>query len=136
MGAALDQVGLPAKSVGAYKAAAERNETLAMSNLGYKLMHVGFIDEALTEYKRAIALENPHKNVGQLFTALQSVPEQEDEQQKLLIEDAKKRVVFLQRLGGAVGRPGLAKLDGSWQGPNCVLTGSFDGHTIRLGGGA
>jgi Flp pilus assembly protein TadD len=134
MGATLDQVALPAKAVDAYEQAAERNETLAMSNLGYKLMQAGFIEDALAQYKKAIALENPHKNVGQLFAALQSVPEKEDEKQKALIDEVKKRTVFLQKLGGAVGAPEIAALGESWQGPGCVLTCSLDRGTIRLEG--
>lgn len=134
IGATLDQLGLPAKSVEAYKLAADRGETLAMSNLGYKLMRAGFIDLALLEHKRAIALENPHKNVGQMFSALQSVPEQEEKRQTHLIEGAKKRVVFLQKLGAATVLTEMASVGGSWQGPECVLTGSLTDGTINFEG--
>jgi tetratricopeptide (TPR) repeat protein len=134
IGATLDQLGMPAKSVDAYKQAAERNETLAMSNLGYKLMNAGFIEDALAEYKKAIALEKPHKNVGQLFSSLQSVSEKENGEQRTLIDEAKKRTVFLQRLGAAVGAVETADLGESWQGPDCVLTCSFDGNTVKLEG--
>jgi len=62
------------------------------------------------------------------------LPEQEDERLKTLTDEAKKRVVFLQRLGAAVGRPEAALSDERWQGPDCILTSSLDSGIIRLEG--
>ncbi|WP_298872746.1 tetratricopeptide repeat protein [uncultured Bradyrhizobium sp.] len=134
LGAISNELSLPAKAVDAYKQAAEMNETLAMSNLGYKLMQAGFVEEALEQYKRAIAVEDPHKNVGQLFSALQSVFEEENEQQQGFLDEAKKRVVFLQKLGGAVGRPENFLAGDNWHGPECILASSRDENIVKFEG--
>jgi hypothetical protein len=78
-------------------------ETLAMSNLANKLLHVDFVEKAQANEDKALAASGtPHKNVGYVLTALQDVPEEEEKKQSKLAENARPRVAFLQQLGLAI----------------------------------
>ncbi|QUS40854.1 tetratricopeptide repeat protein [Tardiphaga alba] len=134
LGAALDQAKMPVRAVQAYTVASGMGDTLAMSNLGYKLMNAGFVTEAKAECEKATDFKEPHKNVGQLMTALQATPEQESEIAKELFEAAKRRVVFLQQIGAAAASEEPAELAATWQGPDCSLQLSRTGQSLRIAG--
>ena len=46
LGVAFDALNMPGKAVDAYRKSEDMSETLAMSNLGYKLLSAGFVTEA------------------------------------------------------------------------------------------
>ncbi len=62
---------LPVKSVELYKKAAEAGNTLAMSNLAYRMIDSGFISEAEEILKKAIGAEEPDESV---FEAMSKIP--------------------------------------------------------------
>jgi hypothetical protein len=121
LGAALDQLILPAKAVDAYNRSMEMGETLAMSNLGNKLMNVGFVKEAQEECDKALATKQPHRNIGQLLTTLQALPEEEEKKQTELLETSKPKISYLQQLGRAAALEVPTDFGESWQGPDCVF---------------
>jgi hypothetical protein len=110
------------------------DDTLAISNLGYKLMKAGFVKAARLEVDRALKSDLPHKNVGQLLTALQEVPEQEREKQQELVEAAKRRIVFLQQLGAAVASETPSTLPTNWHGPDCAMSLTKNGTKVEIAG--
>jgi tetratricopeptide (TPR) repeat protein len=86
IGAAADQLGLPTKAVAAFGRASEMDETLAMANLGFKLMNIGFQELAREQCAKALKHLKPHPNVGNLVTALASIEEDEKTHQKGVLD--------------------------------------------------
>lgn len=121
LGVAFQEFGMPGKSIDCYRQAATLGESLAMSNLGYKFMESGFFDEADQEFKRALAVEGFHKNVGQGVSALKSAPEREDEKEGEMLLAAAGKAAFYRALGKAVVSKEIA-LSGTWAGPTGDLT--------------
>jgi len=99
LGVVFDRFSMPGKSVAAYRMAEEMGETLAMSNLGYKLMNAGFLDEARAEFDKAIAIKDFNKNVGTGLAALKEVPDEEDKKQGEALERSKAKAEFYKFLG-------------------------------------
>lgn len=134
IGAAADQLGLPAKAVAAYNRASEMDETIAMANLGFKLMNIGFLEMAREKCSQALKHSKPHPNVGNLVTSLASVEDNETSHQDSVLDGVEAQVAHLQRLGQAatLGTPEAIAED--WQGPDCVLKFSRKGDRITLRG--
>ena len=91
-----------------------------MSNLGYKLMEVGFFDEAKVEFERALNIGDFHKNVGQGLATLKSAPEREEEKETEILNAAAEKAAFYRALGRAVASRSVF-LKGMWKAPNCEL---------------
>jgi len=121
LGVAFQHFSMPAKSVEAYRRSSSEGETLAMSNLSYKLMEVGFVEEAKSELKKALSQENYHRNVGQAMTNLQDIAEKEDKKLEATLSDLKPKVEFFKRVGLAVASADVALESGIWTGPDCPL---------------
>lgn len=134
IGAALDQANMPGQAVHAYRKASAMGDTLAMSNLGYKLMNAGFVKEANAECERAMAIQSPHKSVGQLLAALHALPEREADLNKEMVTTAKQKVAFLQQIGAAAASEELLELPSTWQGPDCALQLTKKGRSLNLSG--
>jgi tetratricopeptide (TPR) repeat protein len=129
IGATADQLGLPAKSVAAYNRAAKMGETLAMSNLGFKLMNIGFLELAREQCSNASKNPNPHANVGRLITSLASVEDNEQSHQDDVLNG-----VDLRRLGRAATLETPEKIAEDWQGSDCVLKFTRRDDRITLEG--
>lgn len=129
LGVALEQIGLPAKSVGAYRKSQEMNETLAMSNLANKLIAAGFLTEAQAICDEALRLKDIHKNVGSTLERLKDVPEEEAKKEKEMLNKARPVSEFYRDFGSGVVRQTPKSWATQWQGPDCildvVLSGSF-----------
>ncbi len=78
LGVAYDKFKIRARAVAAYSEAEKMGETLAMSNLGTKLVDIGMIDEAMSKCEKSLKLENYHKNVTDLISRIKSIPEEEE----------------------------------------------------------
>jgi tetratricopeptide (TPR) repeat protein len=120
LGVSYQEFGMPVKSVEAYRKAADSGETLAMSNLAYKFMEVGFQEEAKRELDRALAVENFHKNVGQAVAALKAAPEVEEKKRSEFLIEAADKAKFYRTIGRALSQKRV-EIDGTWEGPVCVL---------------
>lgn len=134
IGAATDQLGLPAKSVAAYKRAAAMGETLAMSNLGNKLMNAGFLKLAREQCDAALAKPKPHANVGHLFTSLAMVEENEQSRQTELLATIESQVSHLRQLGRAATLQTPDDIAENWQGPDCAFSLVRKGDRLTLKG--
>ena len=121
----------------------ELGNTLAMANLGYKLLEVGFYKDA--EKYTNIALENkePHKNIHSLISKINESKEDESKKLKSITEKAKlfqKRVRQYTEAYYAVYEDGNALFDGIWytvDGVEVVVTlngNQFSAKYIVAGG--
>lgn len=79
LGVRAQKEGLKIKAIENYKKASDYNNTLAMANQGYALLGAGFSDEAENIANKALELDNPHKNVHSLISA---IDEKKKEQNK------------------------------------------------------
>ena len=61
---------LPIKAVTAFRKSEEMDQTLAMANLGFKMLSAGLSDEARAICDKALAIPDYHKNVGLLLVRL------------------------------------------------------------------
>ncbi|MDB5194189.1 MAG: hypothetical protein JWN50_203, partial [Parcubacteria group bacterium] len=117
LGVQYDTLDMPFKSVANYEAAAEQGETLALSNLAYRLMRVGFEKAAEERLKEAQKIEDPHANVAQAVSDLSRRKERESEREDEVIKIALAVRKFLTGFGEAKYRPGatLSSLSGDWK---------------------
>lgn len=134
LGAALDQIGLHAKSVDAYRKSQEMNETLAMSNLANKLIGTGFLTEAQALCDEALKLKDIHKNVGGTLERLKEVLEEEAKKEKETLNKAKPVSEFYRDFGSGVARQPPKSLATRWQGPNCILDVVLSGLSFSATG--
>lgn len=134
LGVAFDQIGLPAKSVNAYRKSEEMGETLAMSNLANKLIGTGFLTEAQKICDEALKLKDIHKNVGSTLGRLKEVPEEEEKKEAEALEKARPISEFYKEFGRAVTRPMPNSLATRWQGPDCILDVTLAGAAFSATG--
>jgi tetratricopeptide (TPR) repeat protein len=134
IGATADQLGLPAKAIAAFNRAAEMDETLAMSNLGFKLLNIGFLELAQEQCNKAIKKAKPHPNVGTLVTSLASVEENEKVHLEGILDGVETQVSYLQQLGKAATLATPETIAENWQGPDCELKLVLRGDGITLKG--
>lgn len=121
LGVAFDHFGLVYKSVKAYRKAEELGETLAMSNLAQKLIKAGFLVEAHEICKRAVKIEDYDKNVGYTVSRIKEIPEEEDKQEKEVVEKAAPLSEFYRNYGHSAVQEDIGDDIGCWRGPDCKL---------------
>ena len=130
LGAAFQGATLPAKAIDAYRRAASEGETLAMSNIAYKLMNAGFLEDAEAELQKALSLDGYHRNVPEALAQLRDIPEKENSS----LEDAqtkiRPKVDFVRRVGRALARVTPKGLPTIWDGPVCKLGLSLENGTL------
>lgn len=87
---------MPIMSIESYKKAQEQNNTLASSNLAYKLLDVGFVDEAKAILDEAMNQNKPHENVATALAEIIRRREQEVKKEKEMISIAteKQRLIL------------------------------------------
>lgn len=123
LGVQYNHFSLYSKSIGCYKKAAdEYNETLAMSNIANKFLYSGFIKEAEEMCKKAMTIEDYHKNIVIAITKLRELPEQEDEKEKEILTKTRKLKEFFVSYGKAMLNNAPSSLDSNWTSPNCPVS--------------
>jgi tetratricopeptide (TPR) repeat protein len=134
LGVSYGEFGLPVRAVSAWRTSANQNDSLAMSNLGFKLLGAGFLEEARKECDKALAIERYHTNVPEL---LKRVTDTSDDEAKKLDEALvriKPKAVFYRNLGEAVLRPNATDIAKEWNSPDGVLQAKIEGDAIRIFG--
>jgi tetratricopeptide (TPR) repeat protein len=134
IGAGADDLGLPAKSVVAYKRAAAMGNTLAMSNLGNKLMKSGFLELAREHCKTALEDATPHQNVGNLIASLASAEADEKLRQEEILDAVGSQLKYLRRLGQAATLETPKEIASEWRGPECLFKLTRNGNRISIRG--
>lgn len=133
LGVAFQEFGMPGKAVSAYRKAAAGEETLAMSNLGYKLMESGFFAEASAEFTRALPIEDFHKNIGQGLSNLRAAPDREEEAERDTTATAAEKAAFYRLIGRAIYSDDV-KPYGLWSGPKWDLMVETEGDRFSATG--
>src|SRR3546814_18822125 len=69
LGVAYENQKLPIKAIYSYKESKKLGNTLAMSNLAYRFLHAGFLDEAKSVCEEAAKVPDHHQNVDKIGRA-------------------------------------------------------------------
>lgn len=134
LGVAFEAFGMPIRAISAYRNAEDKNETLAMCNLGFKLLGSGFISEAQVEADKAFAVKPHHENVPELLKRLRDAPEEEKKKLTDALDRVKEKVMFYQKLGDCVLKSTPAEIARNWTSPDGPLEAQVDGTTARFSG--
>lgn len=134
LGVSFERLGLPIKSVAAYKKSEELGETLAMSNLAIKLRNAGFAQEAHKTLDAALKVKDHHKNVEVTLASIKDEQDAEDKKETATYEKAKLISEFYRQYGRSLVRAVAVNIVGKWQSPNCPLVFTVDGATVNATG--
>jgi len=105
-----------------------------MSNLGFKLLRAGFVDEASELAKKALSFEAYHSNITDLLKRLKEVPEEEGKKQTEALEKAKPKAAFYRQLADAALAETPTGMGNKWQASEAMLDASLDGRNVRIWG--
>jgi tetratricopeptide (TPR) repeat protein len=109
---------LEISSIQAYKKASELGNTLAMSNIAYKYIQVGFEEEARKTLKRANEQQQVHENVAHAQSRLASDRKQEEEAKQAIMARAKVAQKFFREFAEAYfAKASIPAIKGSWHIP-------------------
>ncbi|MEQ5787492.1 hypothetical protein J3454_06260 [Erythrobacter sp. NFXS35] len=117
IGVAYQHFSAPARAIKAFEKAASDGNTLAMSNLAYRYMNVGFLREAKDRLDCALKGEDVHKSVNEALAALSEVDDNEAEVVENVLEGASMKIEAFKKLGRAICRPDVKTLEKKWNGP-------------------
>jgi tetratricopeptide (TPR) repeat protein len=134
LGVSFADLSMHAKSVRAFRRAENLNDTLAMSNLGFRLARAGFVDEAGALAKKALGLESYHSNITDLLKRLKEIPEEEAKKETEALEKVKPKALFYRHLGDAVLAETPLEIGTKWQASETILNASIDGTEVRIWG--
>lgn len=134
IGVAFERLKMPVRAVRAYKLAAQKNETLAMSNLASKYMSEGFFEEAQLQLNEALKIADRHENVASTMVRMTEMNTQEEKTETELKSKVRPLLDFNRALGHAAALPQLGIRQGKWKGPDCELTIASVGNRFRAVG--
>jgi hypothetical protein len=134
LGVAYGNFQMPIKSMAAFRASANQNQTLAMCNLAFKLLRSGFLAEAQIEADRALSIKPHHKSVPELLKRLSEAPDEEENKLKETLERTKVKAAFYRRVGEGVLKTTTHAIASTWNSPQGALEGKMDGALVRICG--
>jgi hypothetical protein len=134
LGAILDEKSFPAKAVDAYESAKSMGETLAMSNLSYKLMEQGFLSNAQKECNDALRFPNFHKNIGAAISRISDIKIEEDVKLKEIIDKIKPISEFRRLMGKVSVASQPTEIAKYWHSPDSLLEVKIDGDLFTATG--
>jgi tetratricopeptide (TPR) repeat protein len=134
LGVSYGEFGSPVRAIDAFEKAADENETLAMSNLGSKLLSAGFLKEAKTLCDKALALGEYHENVPDLAKRIITAPEEESKKLDETIEKVTVKASFYRKLGAAALMPAPTDIGPKWQSPEGILDAEITDNSLTLTG--
>ncbi|GGA29975.1 hypothetical protein [Neptunicoccus cionae] len=121
---------LRGKSIDAFRKAARRVETLAMSNLAYEHMSSGFLSEADEILKEAQKHPSYHDNVASALVRLREIPEEEDKTHKDKLKGVSSKSVFLSHVGEHLWQRARHDVPKTIIDPNCELDVRLEGENF------
>lgn len=127
LGTVQSHLGLHAGAVTSYKRAMEDGESLGGSNLAYKYLEAGFLDDARTVCDAAQKMPNPHKNILGALARIHDIPEEEDKKEEELRKKARIASEFYGAFGRATALPLPMLFATAWKGHEFTLSVHFDG---------
>jgi hypothetical protein len=126
------EIGASVKSVKAFKKSVDGGETLAMCNLGSKLLNGGFFEEARELCENALARETYNKNVPILLNRLQSVDEDEEKKLNKALERVKTKAAFYRELGKSAVAETPRVIAKSWAAREGTLAAELSNDELKL----
>lgn len=133
LGVALEKLEIAARSINAYQTAADAGNTLATANLAYRLMEIGFLDDAEKLLLRALAEKDHHPNVEKALARAKEIPEEAKNLEEEALKKAGEVSSFYRECGKALVAA-LPSITGRWKGPKCDLTMSVQGSVFTAYG--
>ncbi len=121
LGVSFASLGMPIKSVEAYREAERKGETLAMSNLANKFLDAGFLDEAQKILDAAMQIKDHHQNIDRAFGKVKDAIEAEKHKQTTILEKAKPLSEYYRLFGQSLAKPLPLAISGKWRAPQCEL---------------
>lgn len=134
LGVSFENLNMPAKSVGAYLRSEQDGETLAMANIGFKLLRAGFLEEAKGRAQAAIKVDDYNQNINDLLKRLREMPEEEEKKQADALSKVQKQADFYRLLGVASLKPRPERVAPHWDSPDGVLTAILVGDEVTFEG--
>jgi thioredoxin-like negative regulator of GroEL len=134
LGVSYDHFSMRAASVHAYRISEERGETLAMSNLGYKFIRQGFVEEAKAEFEKGFAIKGHHKNIEEGLSELTKLSDQENQKKREVLEKVLPKANFYRALSNAIASTQIVALPTHFNAPECALIVTLDGDRFSAVG--
>ena len=134
IGVAARNLGLKAVGVTAYQRSKAHGGTLATSNLAYILLEAGFVSDAETMCKEALALPDCDNRVAAALGSIDEYKTKDEDSQRTILVEADRERAFAVDLGRALASPPVSINATTWQSPECVLTVTVDGGRMRAEG--
>jgi len=134
LGVSYGEFQLPFKGVRAFRRSADAGGSLAMSNLGNKLLSAGFLEEAKAECDKALAIPNYDKNIPALLNRLREVPDDENKKLEELLQKIKTKADFFMATGALVVSLTPIKIAERWAAPEGNIEATYVGETLRIFG--
>jgi hypothetical protein len=122
------------RSVAAWRTSAKENDTLAKSNLGFKLLGAGFWDEAKKECDEALETKDYVKNVPELLKSLNDVNDEETKKLDDALEKVKAKAAFYRKLGEAALKPTPTEIVKEWNSSFGKIQAKVEGDMVRIEG--
>jgi tetratricopeptide (TPR) repeat protein len=132
LGVSYGEFGMPVEAVTAMQISANENEALAMSNLGFKLLSAGFVNEAKEFCDRALALRKYPTNVPDLARRIIEAPDEENKKLNEALEKVTTKASFYRKLGAAVLKTAPTVIGPQWKAPEGILHAAIDKNSLTL----
>lgn len=117
LGVAYAEFKIPTLAVKSFKRAKALKETLAMSNLAYRLIDAGFLEEAELECKAAAEFPDYNNNINIALAKIRDLPETEQKAEEEVLGRARIKKAFFQKFGAAVADISDDDITGAWLHP-------------------
>jgi tetratricopeptide (TPR) repeat protein len=134
LGVSYGEVSMPTRSVRAFRESAKADNTLAMANLGNKLLNGGFFEEANELCKTALAVPEYHKSVPSLLSRLQAVDDEEDQKLNQALEKVKTKAAFYRELGRNAVAETPRTIATKWTAREGTLTATLANDELKFSG--
>jgi len=134
LGVALANLRLSSLSVYAYREAEKIGETLAMSNLAFKFVNEGFLDEAMGLVNKATSMKEYSENIGSVIASIKTTKEKEEREQSQLIDSFKKIRQFYIDYSRTYLKDDLSSIPLNWQGSKCTFQVTINQGTFEANG--
>ena len=131
LGVVYQNFSAPARAIEAFEKSAEEGNTLAMSNLAYRYLNVGFLKEAREQLNKALKEEDPHKNVNQAYATLVQTPDDETKVVDDILESTATKIEAFRKISQAICDPDIAAMTTEWTSPDCDLAVTVEGRSFE-----
>lgn len=98
------------------------------------MLNAGFLREAEELAKKALSIEEHHKNVPNLAARLREAPEDEEKRLTEVTEKVRARAAFYRQLGASLTLPTPNAVAPKWKAPEATLGCQLQGDNLRFFG--